>query len=362
MQEIKRVLMILHTPVNSIYGASKSFRAHYDLLHEKYDFDVLSQLSLRRKNQDLKYGEGVFLVLRNALGFTFRSRENIFTLFKLTFGIIYSPKLLAKVIKADIIHLNSLTLVLYAPLLKFLFPRKEIICHVREILTRYEYITNKCLNSADKIVCIDQTVRGYLSINDEDKVFVVSNPVIIKRENRQFNFDSENYVTIGVVGRLSKEKKTIEILEYIKSCRYKSEKPVMVYIVGGAGADTSYYNNCRIFMESLPNVHYLGEVDNLENTNFYEQLDCLLRFDDHYSVGRTILEAVNFGVNIYTEKDVSKMLRTEMVYCSSRFFSLENNKSFFFEQKDRAGDVNNRQFTEHTNTVYINSFSEKIYG
>lgn len=359
---MKRILVILNTPANSMYGASKSFRAHYDLLNDNYNFDVLSQLSFNKDK--LKHSAGAFLILRNALGYTFSFRENIFTILKFLLGIIYLPIVLSKAHKADIIHLNSLTLVLYAPLLKFLFPSKEIICHVREILVRYKYITKRCLNSVDKIVCIDQEVRGLITINENKvKTFVVSNPVVIKKVDKKFNFGIENYLNVGVVGRLSEEKKIIEILKYINLGNYKSDKPVMFHIVGGAGADTSYYNNCMMMMKNLANVHYLGEVDNLENTNFYEQIDCLLRFDGHYSIGRTILEAINFGVNIYTEKDIlSSILSTGKVAFSSKFFSLENDKELHFKMKDRTDDINKISFTECLNKIYINNFRENIYG
>lgn len=360
---MKKVLVLLNTPGGSMYGASKSFRAHYDLLKDHYEFKVVSQLGTAGKSDKYKFNYGAFFLIRNCLGFTFSVRENLFTTIKLLLGIIYLPLLILKARSVDIIHLNSLTLIIYAPLLKYFYPEKEIICHVREIKSRYHQITNRCLDSVNKIICIDDAVKNSLSINEKKvKVFVVRNPVIIRSIDKKFNFDVDNYVNIGVIGRLSKEKKTIAILDYIKSGQYKSKKPIMVHVVGGAGADTSYYDDCKMMTKNLANTRYLGEIDNLENTNFYEQLDCLLRFDDHYSVGRTILEAINFGVDIYTEKDISRsILDGEKEHFSSRFFSLEKDKNFYFEKKIYAGDFKKTQFTEQANKLYVSKFVDEIY-
>jgi hypothetical protein len=360
MQAMKRILVILNAPANSIYGASKSFRAHYHLLNDNYYFDALSQLSFG--DGELWNKTGAFIILRNALGYTFSFRENIFTSLKFIFGIIYFPILLAKVFKADIIHLNSVTLVLYAPLLNFLSPKTEIICHVREIISRNNYFTNKCLESAHKIICIDEAVKHSLGVNEEKvKVFVIPNPVVVRACDNKFKFDNVNFINIGIVGRLSAEKKTIEILEYFKLKKYQSEKPIMVHIVGGAGADISYYNNCKNIINCLDNVHYLGEIADLENTNFYEQIDCLLRFDDHYSVGRTVLEAIHYGVDIYTEKDISGSVIGANNSLSSRFFSIEKDKNFNFKNKAcRRGDSGHHT-TTLANEHYVKKFIEEIY-
>ena len=361
---MKKVLVLLNTPIDSVYGASKSFRAHYDLLKEHYEFKVISQLGTATKYDKYKFDYGAFFLIRNCLGFTFSIRENIFSITKLILGLIYLPLLFTKARSVDIIHLNSLTLIIYAPLLKAFFPRKEIICHVREMNNRYMQITSKCLNSVDILICIDYAVKNSLCINEKKvKVIVVSNPVIIHSFNKKFNFDVGNYVNIGIVGRLSHEKKTIEILDYLKSGQYASKKPIMVYIVGGPGADFAYYNRCKVIAKSLSNVQYLGEINDLENTNFYEQLDCLLRFDDHYSVGRTIFEAMNFGVDVYTEKDISRsILGAGKVLCKSKFFSLEKDKTFYFEKKSHRGGFDRTDVIERVNKLYVSKFLAEIYA
>ena len=361
---MKKVVVLLNTPAESIYGASKSFRAHHDLLKDKYEFNIISQLSSAKKSGNFQFNYGAFFLIRNSLGFTFSARENVFAIIKLLLGIIYLPALIFKVRSVDIIHLNSLTLVLYAPLFKLIFPTKEIICHIREISCRYHFITNKCLNSVSKIICIDDEVKSHLNINEQKvNVFVVPNPVIISKIDKKFSFDADNYVNIGIVGRLSKEKRTIEVLDYLRFGKYKSKQPIMVYVVGGAGGDTGYYNECKIIMKNMTNICHLGEIDNLENTNFYEQIDCLLRFDDHYSVGRTILEAINFGVDVYTDKEISlDFLENLKVTCMSRFFSFKNNENFNFDKKTQTNGYKNLQFSVQSNKFYVDKFLDEIYA
>lgn len=361
---MKKVLVVLNTSVDSVYGASKSFRAHYDLLNKHYDFQVISQLGSVSKSDTCKFDHGAFFLLRNCLGFTFSVRENIFSFIKLVLGLVYLPILISKAMRSDIVHLNSLTLILYAPIIKIFAPSVLIICHIREILVKYKAIVHYCIRYVDKLVCIDEEVKAHLKLDaNKNEVHVVSNPFVFDRVNDVFNFNEPDHVNIGIIGRISQEKNTKELLNYLNSKNYESELPIAVYIVGGAGADISYFIDCRKMIEQMSNVHYFGEVNDLENTNFYQKIDCLLRFDNHYSVGRTVLEAVNFGVDIYTSKKLRlPILQFDKICVQSRFFSLEESENFCFRKKHHNELITHSEYLEHNNKAYIKIFKEKLYA
>lgn len=359
---MKRVLIILNTPIDSFYGASKSFRAHYELLQEKYDLQVVSQVS-SKKTLGIDYNMGALFIIRNALGYTFTLNENINTIIKFLLGILYLPILLLKARNVEIIHLNSITLLLYAPIIKIIYRHMKIVCHVREVRCRHDFLTAQCLKYVDTIICIDDAVKSYLSVSSSSTHSVtVQNPVIIRKTNHMFNFNDKNIVNIAVIGRLAEEKRTLNVLNYLSSHDFTSRYPISVYVVGGPGADKKYFAKCQKIMQGMERVHYIGEIRDLENTNFYEQIDCLLRFDNHDSVGRTILEALNYNVDIYTENALpDHFVKYWADKSASRFYSLENNNIFQFRKKRKLARLDKELAVSSSNNLYVKRFCEEIY-
>lgn len=356
---MKKIFALLNTPADSIYGASKSFRTHVKLLENDYYFTIISQASLRRKTRiGSHFGLGVS-TMPNVLGFSLHARENISTFFKFCLGLAALPIILYHAKTANIIHLNSITLLHYARLFKFFFPRKKIVCHVREVEVRFRNINKFFARFVDEFIFIDKDVLDTASfLGQNHKTHILENPVLIENSSEIFSFDTRE-VNIGVVGRLAPEKNILSVLKMIHEERFRCILNIKFHFVGGAGANKTYHRRCLEKIETSPLCVYHGEVRELENTNFFSNLDGILRFDNHYSIGRSILEALHFDLNIYTQKDIfSKLSKRIDGLQEGKFQSLETSKNFIFSK------VNRRDGSESTkllNVNYLETF-KRIYA
>lgn len=335
---MKKILALLNTPADSIYGASKSFRTHVKLLEKDFDFTIISQVNTKRKiKTENHFGLGL-AIMPNVLGFSLHVRENISTVSKFCLGIITLPFTIYHAKNANIIHLNSLTLLHYARVFKFFFPNKKIICHIREVEVRFRKINRYFACFVDEFVFIDKDVLNTSSfLSQNHKAHILENPVLISKSAEVFSFDDRE-VNIGVVGRLAPEKNILSVLKMIQEERFKCCSKIKFHFVGGAGANKTYQKRCQEIIEANPHCVYHGEINDLENTNFFSNLDGILRFDNHYSIGRSVLEALHFGLNVYTQKDIFSKLSERIVGLEEfKFQSLERTDKFLFSKVNKCG-------------------------
>ena len=357
---MKEILFILSTPIDSVYGASKSFRAHHELLKENYKFKVISQISVKSNKYSIAHTSLGVSVFRNVLGFDYNYRENAYSLVKFVCAIISLPVVIFKARSVDVIHLNSLTIIHYGALLKLFFRKKKIVCHVREVHTRFKSVTKYLSKFIDEFVFIDQSVKSSADVQIEaGNYFVLTNPIVSKPISK-IVIPNNSEINIGIIGRIAPEKNVHEILNQIKSNKYESDSRVQFHFVGGSGADTDYFKNCLNQINSLENLTFYGEILDLENTNFYQALDGIIRFDDHYSVGRTILEALQFNLNIYTKNDIYSVLKNQISDLDSENFQSYECDSQFFKKKNNNGT--NIHSIKKINNKYKQLFLQKIYA
>ena len=346
------ILFVMHTSLHTVFGASKSARNHIEALRPKFNIHVHDQFSSKNL-------AGGTLVLRNAKSFTFTNRENILTLFKLVLGVISLPYLILRAKQCDIIHLNSITLLPYSLVLKSIFPQKKVICHVREILAYQIKFSSFLSNFIDEFVFIDREVQTIflknLNMRKPGKVitnFTINSP----HKKKLFNFN-KNCVHIGIVGLFSREKRFLELMDYINAGSWSSDFPVIFHVAGGPGGDIKYAKKCLAGIMACSLIEFHGIVPEIEKTNFYQEIDGLIRFDAHKSVGRTVAEAIEWGCQIYTFRDISNEIDVFRSY-KSYFKSIECHEEFKFTKKERAL---NTHINDMIKQNYIKMFVRHIY-
>lgn len=155
------------------------------------------------------------------------TEESCFKIIKSILMSLYSIFLIIKIVKTfkiDIIHLNSMTLVLYAPFLK-LFGMKTVI-HVREHLNSdhkfISFLTKKLIRYADFVIFISENEKKYF----QD---VVNSVVVYNFMDVDENFSKESKPTTSflILSGVSEIKCSLDILQLLKAIDLKESIQVL---------------------------------------------------------------------------------------------------------------------------------------
>lgn len=226
-----------------------------------------------------------------------------------------------KVRHADVIHLNEITGIIPAVLLRR-FTNRPLIVHVRANMGdqskgfRSKFLWYLIRRHAAQVICIDETVRSSLpsSIHAE----VIHNSLNIERMQNNsgsaatpfHNATRNGAINVGIVGSIIRVKGVYEFVDAaLAICRKRSD--VRFYVVGaglrklrgvrarvlaklGLAEDAQELVSQKIFQSGMADrIVMTGHVSDL--TAVYEGLD-ILCFPSHYDApGRPIFEAALFA-------------------------------------------------------------------
>lgn len=227
-----------------------------------------------------------------------------------------------KVGHVDVIHLNEITGIIPAILLKRFMNDVPLVVHVRANMgeqgrgLRSKVLWYLIRRYAAQVICIDETVRSSLPQGIQSKV--IHNSLNISRMKNGSRTIAEPFqvggrdgcVNVGLVGSIIRVKGVFEFVEAaISICR--SRKDVRFYIVGAGlrslrgiratvfarlklAEDAEALISRRIVESGMSNrILMTGHLTDL--TTVFEALD-ILCFPSHYDApGRPIFEAALFG-------------------------------------------------------------------
>jgi glycosyltransferase involved in cell wall biosynthesis len=227
-----------------------------------------------------------------------------------------------KVRNADVIHLNEITGIIPAVLLKRFMNNAPLVVHVRANMGEQRHgLRSKMLwylirRYAAQVICIDETVRSSLPDGIHSKV--IHNSLNISRMRngstpaiRGFQISGgEGTVNVGIVGSIIRVKGVFEFVEAAIAIG-RSRKDLRFYIVGAGlrrirgvratvlarlklAEDAEALISRRIVEAGMSDrIFMTGHISDL--TAVYEGLD-ILCFPSHYDApGRPIFEAALFG-------------------------------------------------------------------
>jgi len=297
-----KILFVTHDI--SFYGASKSLQALIKLLPSHVECGLVVQRPILNKLDltKIKTQFGVRKVysiwlpfLDCCVGldrFTLKDRVSIWLKSLLSIHSRYKLPRLAKLEGYDLIHLNSIVLI---PLIS---KKYQFTLHVRELWDNsYQQLVAKRVQEAVGLVFIDNVVRKPFAELKVQRSVVIDNPVVFS-ENEKFKFSQDKFwlrdklkgkLVLSIIGKVTVEK---GILFLIDAMRKLDGMPVVLLVVG------EWVN--QKMRKKLSNVSdqiiYYGIEPNIEN--IYEIADVVVRAEDQPRVGRTIYEALYYGLSV----------------------------------------------------------------
>jgi glycosyltransferase involved in cell wall biosynthesis len=199
----------------------------------------------------------------------------------------------------DIIHANSLRMVLYSIVCRFLAKRKIRLIYTKHNVTglekKFPSLFCKVINKhVDTVITVSNFEKDNLiglGIRTE-KIKTIYNGVNLK----QFKFErkgGQEIKKIGILARLSIEKNHelfIEIAEKLK------HNPELMFYIAGDGPEYTNIKNRIAEMNLQTKVKLLGAVKNPEK--FIREMDVLLLTSEREVFPMVILEAMAVGTPI----------------------------------------------------------------
>lgn len=312
-----RVLLVGHSDIHSNYGAATSLRHHCEILSEsKITFDLAYRKDLiqwlknisfkkRKKNiENIRKLYHIWLPFNSSIlesnktkiigRLLFEDIPNLF--YNLNRGVNF------RFLKSDppnIIHLNSIVLYKLIPIIKKsnYLKKVKIIIHCRELVKpKLSTETIDILKSVDRIICIDQAVRDRLikaSNHSLHNTHVTNNPFFKTSIKSRKILDTNNCsktTTFGVAGVISEEKGIQFIIESFLKAR--ENNPNIQLVIAGkinSFAKSLFRANKKYLSAS---INWLGEINELNDTNFYQEIDYIIRGETTFCTGRTVYEAL----------------------------------------------------------------------
>jgi glycosyltransferase involved in cell wall biosynthesis len=227
-----------------------------------------------------------------------------------------------RVKNAGVIHLNEITGIIPAVLLKRFIPNVPLVVHVRANMgeqgrgLRSKLLWHLVQRHVQQLICIDETVRSTLPPGIQAKV--IHNSLNVERiRNTSYpmaavfqSANIERLINVGIVGSIIRVKGVIEFVDAaIEICRNRTD--VRFYIVGAGlrklhgfraallgglklAEDTEALVSRKISESGMTDrILMTGHISDLATV--YEALD-ILCFPSHYDApGRPIFEAALFG-------------------------------------------------------------------
>jgi hypothetical protein len=319
------ILILSHEDYHSPYGASSSLREHCKIINNYennikiciissiYPRVLIKNILKKRKHKDESN-----LIYYSSLPWVriidYCEDDSILDLLKdIARKVVYSPLYLISIIsiisiiirnKIEVLHLNSPVLAgilpLIIPVLSFFKNKPISIVHMRDFLkSNLSAYQINALKKGDYFVAIDEAVKVNSlksGVIDEKKIVIVENPFSTINEKEmsllKYKFKSDK-IYCAIVGNIIEEKGFKFVIESFLDV--SSKKNILLIVGGGKG---EYFDSIMDFIEKNTNIEYLGEVDNLMQTNFYLAVDYVIRGDVSYRTGRTVYESLYNSCNV----------------------------------------------------------------
>lgn len=246
-----------------------------------------------------------------------------------------------KKINPDIIHLNDVTILPIAKIIKFFYPNIKIYCHIRSLQNQRNFFLKKIqekffTGDVIKFIAIDKDVFNSLGKNFRNKCEIVCNS-FKKINKKKHSKVKKNIFYVGFVGNFTDSKGVEMILEAAKILKKKRVHFIIVGpIVNNLSILSKMYsffklriNLSNLLIENskiLKNVYFVGFREKLDN--FYQKID-LIAFPSYLNAaGRPVLEAALNGIPsiLALDKNIENDLVIDNV---NGLYCLSNNSKDF---------------------------------
>tara|TARA_Y100000389_G_scaffold199988_1_gene239494 strand:- start:11157 stop:12344 length:1188 start_codon:yes stop_codon:yes gene_type:complete len=329
----KKILYISNVPWDTLYGAGSSLRLHFQALEKNFkknniSADVICRYGLKeffiKKKKSfsnipkfLKIHKIVFYLdkIDEIVNFEFKNKKNFFLKFRkkisdffnLITEIFFYIKIynMNKKNNYDFIHCNSVLTIGFLNRLKKFHILNEVttILHVRELLINPLPIGyKKEINQINKFICINDDTKNALNVALPKKkkldIEVINNPFspgIIKISKKIDDKLKNNITYFAIVGVVTEGKG----IEFVINTFLKAKLLRSKLLVVGKGSD--FKKMTEKFKKNY-NIKFLGEIEDLGLTNFYEKIDFLIRGDKTTGIGRTVFEGLYSGARVILPK------------------------------------------------------------
>lgn len=238
------------------------------------------------------------------------------------------------------VYLNSITL---WPMLFVLPKHIKIIMHIREVLDlnkSFSKIARRTIvNKCSELIAIDKkTALPFL--NYDKKVTIIRNPFEMKMARKlkeeKYVVISEKYgmnpdkIHVSLIGSIQEVKGQKFFCDIAKKCD-TSDNFEFVIVGDGRG---SYYNDVVNTVSNIENLHYIGEVKNIEE--IYAITHIVVRCDNFFPLGRTVWEAYFSGCKILLPYNINDDISEIKDYLNKEIFlyDLRNADSAIMKLKE----------------------------
>lgn len=377
------IFYISHVPIYSNYGAGTSFRHQIDILKKKYqtkiNIVIFYRISPRQVFMSIASSYKYFkekrilaLPIFTDWDLTYdyehkvkkKNRFNFNFLKKLSYKLsAYEINLFINFFNPEIIHLNSHILLSFFNRVKrknnFKNQKIKVICHIRDFVSNLKEKDVISFQNIDNFICIDSASRESLLRNIgflKMKTVIIPNPFKAIKSTKEFNFQVKinNYdLIIGFVGTLINDKGIDFIVDSL--AKFKTVKKIAFIIVGDGLLYKSIINKSKIIKNI--DIVLTGLVESLSESNFYEQIDLLIRGDKSFRTGRTVFEALYQGKDVLIPKSINQEIQEsqlEIFKNSVHFYKARDTRSFIESLEVFIKDFKNNS---HQKTIK-NNFSE----
>ena len=202
------------------------------------------------------------------------------------------------------VHLNSLALI------DLVATKPDFILHVRERWTSRNSAMEGQIKKAKALVFIDSSTKESLAHLSGPKTITLSNPVeislpaeseILRMRNELLKEPASKLILFSMIGRLDFPNKGVDfVLEQFK----KLENPQARLLIFGKGTPENFSDAKQIAGKDS-RIRFLGEL--ADQNKIYACSDVILRGENSFAVGRTVLEGLAAGCRVIMPKKSSPL-------------------------------------------------------
>jgi len=297
MNRTMRVIVINHVAADSIYGANQSVQRHVKALKDYSDTEiqVINRIPLSRLGTSQSIDRAHFPMSHEYEGAAL-SKKLLAVAYKLLTG---HRHLITQVVsfQPDVIHLNSLTLLPTARVLKrnMNLHSIPIVMSAREMLRVYPKPSGQShMSTVDLFVAIDPVTRNrmleILPLESRQRVRICPNLFDINIASRTTSAPSAGR-TFALIGRVEPEKGA----RFVTQAFQQAAAPgAQLMIIGGSAKD-QYVARPPLESRSAGIIN-TGQIANLLNSPAFAQVDFIIRGEKSFhGLGRSGIEGLLSG-------------------------------------------------------------------